>query len=569
MDTESAISIDRREFVKLAAVLIAAGSAGTVASDAAAAEGTELTVEALAEAQKITGLTFTPEELKMMLAGVKRNVKSYEELRGIDVPNSVPPAGTFFAEAYAEAVPIERAKEAKLQWREPPGAPSRPGNPEDIAYLSIPALAALMQSRKLSPVELAEIHLDRLKLIGPKLNCVVTLMEEQGLAQARRAEAEIKAGRIRGPLHGVTWGAKDLLATRGVRTTWGAKPYENQMIAEDATVVRKLDEAGAVLLAKLSLGELAMGDLWFGGRTNNPWNLERGSSGSSAGPAAATAAGLVAFAIGSETLGSIVSPCGVCGVTGLRPTFGRVSRAGAMALSWSMDKLGPIARSAEDCALVLSVIHGADPADPSSVSRPFPWPERVEMWSLRIGYLKKDFDAIGNEGTRALHDAVFKQFEKRGAKLVPFELPKFPVGAMRTVLSVEAATAFDDLTRSGRDDLLRAQQPISWPNTFRTSRLVPAVEYLRAQRVRTLLMRAMRDRMRAVDLFLAPSFFGDTLTLTNLTGHPCVAFPIGFQNGMPAGMTLVGQLFDEAKIVSVVQAYQDHTDWNTRPPNLG
>ena len=389
------------------------------------------------------------------------------------------------------------------------------------------------------------MYLDRLKRHGPTLECTITLTEERALEQARRADEEIAAGRYRGPLHGIPWGIKDLLAVKGYPTTWGAEPYVDQVIDMDATVVRRLDEAGAVLVAKLTVGALAMGDVWFGGKTRNPWNLEQGSSGSSAGSAAATVAGLVGFSIGTETHGSIIPPSTRCGATGLRPTFGRVSRHGAMALSWTMDKIGPICRSVEDCALVFDAIHGADGLDPTVRDVPFVWDANIDVRNLRIGDLKSAFDEEpeseeGREWRRMdLRGARRAPLARRGA--IPFELPKgLPVSALRLILHAECAAAFDDLTRSGRDRLMEERS--SWPNTFRQARFIPAVEYIQANRVRTLVMAALDEAMRDIDVFVTPSYAGDVLLMTNLTGQPAVVLPNGFRaDGTPVSISFIRQ----------------------------
>jgi Asp-tRNA(Asn)/Glu-tRNA(Gln) amidotransferase A subunit family amidase len=449
-----------------------------------------------------------------------------------------------------------------------PGKVTLPSNPDDLAFYSVGQLAELIRTRKLSSEKLTRLYLDRLKRYGPRLECVITLTEELALEQARRADAEIAAGKYRGPLHGIPYGAKDLLATQGIRTTWGAAPYTNQMFGADATVIQRLTRAGAVLVAKTTLGELAMGEVWYGGKTRNPWNLEEGSSGSSAGSAAGTSAGLFAFAIGSETLGSIVSPCDRCGVTGLRPTFGRVSRAGAMTLSWSMDKLGPLCRSVEDCALVLEAIYGPDGIDPSVYDTPFNYDSKLDLKKLRIGYVKADFDR--ERGERKTNDlAALDQMRTFGVELIPVELPNYPLGNILVLLSTEAAAAFDDLTRSKQDDWLKQQESGSWPNTFRERRFVPAVEYIQAQRVRYLLIQDTARVFDKVDLFIAPSLFGRTLQLSNLTGHPCVVVPNGFtKSGAPTSISFVGKLFDEGELLAVVKKYQDATGFNLKHPNL-
>jgi Asp-tRNA(Asn)/Glu-tRNA(Gln) amidotransferase A subunit family amidase len=451
------------------------------------------------------------------------------------------------------------------------------------------------------------MYLARTQRLDPQLHFVITMTDDRAREQAKKADAEIAAGKYRGPLHGIPWVAKDLLSVKGYRTTWGAAGMENQKFDEDATVVKRLDDAGAVLLAKVSLGALAQGDLWFGERTRNPWRPTQGSSGSSAGSSAATAAGCCAFGIGTETLGSISSPSTRVGATGLRPTFGRVPRTGAMALSWSMDKIGAICRSAEDCAIVLSAIHGPDNADPSVHDYGFTWDPNLDIRSLRIGYLKTEFDREPNPPTpdestleekvrtqRAnsrLNRKISKAFDdasiavlqnKLGLKLIPVELPKFPFNSIRFLLTAEAAAAFDDLTRSGRDKLLTGQESFDWPNAFRVSRFIPAVEYINANRARTLGMMQTAELFKNIDLFVAPTNSGQ-LTMTNLTGHPAVILPNGFRGddapvpasitdgggpGTPSSITFVGNLFAEAKLLAVAKAYQDATDFHLKHPKL-
>ena len=442
-----------------------------------------------------------------------------------------------------------------------------PRNFEDLAFFPVTELAELLRTRRITSVDLTNLYLRRLKAYGPGLHCVITLTEDLALEQARRADDEIAEGLYRGPLHGVPWGAKDLLAVAGYPTTWGSRVYEDQVIDVDASVVTRLEEAGAVLVAKLSMGALAMGDVWFGGRTRNPWNPERGSSGSSAGSAAATAAGLVGFAIGTETLGSIVSPSTRCGVTGLRPTFGRVSRSGAMALSWSMDKIGPICRTVEDCALVLEAIRGPDGEDPTVVDAPFNWDPEADLGAIRVGYLKSAFE--DDARTRKFDLAVLEVLKGLGVPLIPFELPEMKADDLGFILDAEAAAAFDDVTRSGRDRLMVSQGPGAWPNIFRRSRFIPAVEYIQANRARTLLMEAMARKMEAVDVFVTPSFGGGVLLVTNLTGHPAVVVPDGFDDrGNPVSISFIGSLYGEADALRVAKAYQDATDFHLRHPGL-
>ncbi|MGD8698156.1 MAG: amidase [Gemmatimonadales bacterium] len=526
-----------------------------------------ITKEMLDEAERIAGLEFDDTERDLMLQGLNSNLESFEMLRAVAVPNDLPPA--LYFNPIPPGTSVDRMEVPTR--RSEVGIDRVPSDPEEIAFLPVTHLAKLVETRRITSLDLTRIYLERLKKYGPKLECVITVTEELALQQARRADAELSSGRYRGPLHGVPWGAKDLLAEDAYRTTWGARPYKDQVIDEDATVVRRLEEAGAVLVAKLTLGALAWGDVWYEGRTRNPWNYEQGSSGSSAGSAAATAAGLVGFSIGTETWGSIVSPCTRCGATGLRPTFGRVSRQGAMALSWSMDKIGPICRSVEDCALVFDAIHGKDGRDLSIVDLPFGWDASFDPRQLRVGYLKSAFaEERENQEEWQRHDErTLETLRGLGIELVPIELPRLPVGAMSFVLSVEAAAAFDQLTLSNRDDLMVRQVRNAWPNVFRQSRFVPAVEYLQANRVRTLVMQAMAETLSEMDAYVAPSFIGDNLLLTNLTGHPCVVLPNGFRSdGTPTSITFVGRLFAEAETLALAKAYQDATDFHLRRPTL-
>ncbi len=471
-----------------------------------------------------------------------------------------------------------------------------PSDLNDLAFLPVSELSELLRTRAVTSAALTRMYLERLKRYDPRLKCVITLTEERALRQARAADEEIARGRYRGPLHGIPWGAKDLLATKGYPTTWGAGPYRDQVIDEDATVVRRLDDAGAVLVAKLTLGELAQGDVWFGRgptdagpeettrkgqRTRNPWKLDQGSSGSSAGPASATAAGLVGFSIGSETLGSISSPATRCGATGLRPTFGRVARTGAMALSWTMDKLGPLCRSAEDCALVLDAIHGSDGLDPTARDVPFTWDATVQPSALRVGYVKSAFDLPEKDpkdekrtlhATKAFDDAALGVLRRLGVELLPVELPDVPYDAMRIILVAEAAAAFDELTRSNRDEELVQQGRSDWANTFRTARLIPAVDYINANRLRSLTIAKWDELMRTVDVIVTPTGAAGLaqLVATNLTGHPAVILPNGFrEDGTPVSLTFLGGLYEEAKLLAVAHAYQTATRFHLRRPALG
>jgi Asp-tRNA(Asn)/Glu-tRNA(Gln) amidotransferase A subunit family amidase len=523
----------------------------------------------IAAAEATIGLEFTDAERELLVTDLNNALQGYANLRKAPLANSVPPAIRFDVETPGLKTlpetpgPSLRVTDERRRRRDV----TRPASDEELAFLSVADLAELVRTRKVSAMDLTRLYLARLKRHDPTLLCVVTLTEERALNQAYQVDREIRNGRYRGPLHGIPWGAKDLLAVPGYPTTWGSPIYQDQRLDETATVVRKLDEAGAVLVAKLSLGELAQGDVWFGGTTKNPWKPDQGSSGSSAGSSAATGAGLVGFAIGTETLGSIVSPATRCGVTGLRPTFGRVSRHGAMALSWTMDKIGPLCRTVEDCGLVFQAIHGADPRDPTAVDRPFRWSPRKSLAGLRLGYLKAAFDL--DHPTKSFDDAALEALRSLGLDPVPVSLEtEIPVAALRIILSAEAAAAFDELTRTNLDERMVRQGRGSWPHSFRTSRFIPAVEYLNAQRHRTLLMRRVDEVMRQVDLFVTPSAGGNVLLTTNLTGHPTLVLPNGFTpEGTPVSISFVGRLWGEAELLAVGQAYQDATGFHLKRPS--
>jgi Asp-tRNA(Asn)/Glu-tRNA(Gln) amidotransferase A subunit family amidase len=527
----------------------------------------EVTKDVLKNAEEVAGLQFTDEERELMLEGLNDQLKDYENLRTVSIPNGVPPALYFNPLLPGMSVDGERRPIRMSEVR----VDSVPADLEEVAFWPVTHLAKLIESRRVSSTDLTRMYLGRLKKYGPKLECVITLTEALAFEQARRADEEIAAGRYRGPLHGIPWGAKDLLAVKGFKTTWGATPYKDQVIEEDAEVVKRLEKAGAVLVAKLTLGALAWGDVWYGGKTKNPWNYEQGSSGSSAGSGSSTAAGLVGFAIGTETWGSIVSPSTRCGVTGLRPTFGRVSRDGAMALSWSMDKIGSMCRSVEDCALVFDAIYGPDGKDLAVIDAPFNWDAGLDINELRIGYLKSAFEEEREEQEewKAIDEQTLERMRAMGWNLVPIELPDLPISAMNIILDAEAAAAFDELTRSNQDDLLVRQIANAWPNAFRKARLVPAVEYVQANRIRTMAMLAMVEIMSDIDVYVAPTRVGDNLLLTNLTGHPCVVIPNGFrQEGTPTSISFLGKLFGEAETLAVARAYQDATDFHKKHPIL-
>jgi Asp-tRNA(Asn)/Glu-tRNA(Gln) amidotransferase A subunit family amidase len=614
--------LDRRNFMKTCSGMGLAGTLfpGVLWAQAQAQGATKITKEMIDNAAAIADVRISDEYKEMMLADLNEHAKGYEEIYKLKIPNSVDPAVLF--DPVLPGMKFETERKPMRMSKSPNVAASAPKNLEDLAFASVRELAELVRTKKVSSAALTQMYLGRLKKYDPTLKFAVTLTEERALAQAKKADSEIAAGKYRGPLHGLPWGAKDLLAAKGYRTTWGAGGFENQIIDEDATVVKRLDDAGAVLVAKLTLGALALGDVWFGGITRNPWNTNQGSSGSSAGPASATAAGCVAFSIGSETLGSISSPSTRCGCTGLRPTFGLVPRTGAMALSWTMDKLGPICRSVEDCALVLDAIYGPDGHDRTVHSAAFHWDANLDWKKLRVGYLKADFEhkpeppqaeakeepaktpeeqkkrdeqkkrreagGARAEYDRKYNDAALAKLREMGVNLIPVELPKFPYSAITVMLTAESAAAFDDLTRSGRDKLLTSQKDYDWPNGFRAARFIPAVEYIQAARARKLAMEAMAKVLDGVDVIVAPTNGGQQLVVTNLTGHPSVILPNGlrgedapkypsddpsdFQNaggpGTPTSLTFLGKLYGEAELLAFARAYQEATGFHLQHPKL-
>lgn len=518
----------------------------------------------ITEAQNLMGLYFDTAEMHQMQQNLSRNLLQYQDMRKFHLDNSVAPAIIF--KPLVIENPGETTEESHYTSYEDL---ERPESDTDLAFMTVGELSWLYRTGQVSSVELTNIYLGRLRQYSDSLHCVVTLTENLALDQARKADKEFAEGIYRGPLHGIPYGVKDLLAVEGYGTTWGAAPYQNQVIDQTATVVRKLEEAGAVLVAKLSMGALAMGDVWYGGKTRNPWNPERGSSGSSAGSAAATSAGLVGFSLGTETLGSIVSPSTRCGVSGLRPTFGRVSRYGAMALSWSMDKIGPICRSAEDCAMVFDIIRGSDGLDLSIHDAAFNYNARRDIKSLRIGYYESSFDK-DNGGSPQARD-VLKVFRKMGIEPVPVEMEfdGIPLQSLGIILNAEAAAAFDELTRSNLDSVLTSQGNWSWPNTFRSARFIPAVEYIQANRHRTILMQQMDDIMKDFDVIITTSFGGEQLSVTNLTGHPCVVVPCGFSRKInPVSISFIGPLDGEDNILRVAARYQEETGWDEMHPPL-
>lgn len=564
--------VSRKQFlVALLTSAAATGLAGSVPPELLAWEGLipaepqggqgalpDLTLDDLKAAQKISGFAFTDEQLQGILSGVR------SLSRGVRAAHALPI--TYEVEPPVKFVPVGMTpNRGKPVFRPTPVRNlKKPATPEDLAFLSVRELGALLRSKQVTSMELTQLYLQRLKAYGDKLLCVVTLLEDKALAAARQADKEIAQGKWRGPLHGVPCGIKDLFATKGDPTTWGSEPHRKQVFEYDAALVEKLHAAGAVIVAKLSLGALAQGDVWFAGRTKNPWNPAQGSSGSSAGSSCATAAGLVAFAIGTETLGSIVSPSHQCRVTGLRPTYGRVSRRGAMAVSWTMDKIGPICRNAEDCALVFSAIHGVDPADGSSVERPFSWDPGLDLKKLKVGFILGQNDDP-KDPTLIEKSPHLKLLSSLGVQLRPVRFDPVPDG-VNVILGVEAASAFDDFARSPEIELLKNS---AWPSTYRSNRFVSGVDYLRAMRGRTLHMRRFEEQLGDLDLFVASGTGGSTLFTTNLTGHPQVLVPYGVdEQGRQRSISLVGRLYDEGTILAVANRMQQALGFHLLRPDL-
>lgn len=517
----------------------------------------------LAGASAVLNLEFTEAEQTQLRPSLQERLKALERLRALSFPNELDSALGFDPRPPGFITPPPGPK---WKWS-PPKSVVRPHDDSELAWMSVAQLAALLRSRQITSEELTRFSLARLRKYGPALHCVVTLTEERAIESARRADAELRKGHWRGPLHGIPYGAKDLLDTRGIATTWGIGLNTNRIPATDAAVVQKLDDAGAVLVAKLSLGELAMGDVWFGGTTRNPWRPDEGSSGSSAGSASAVAAGLVPFAIGSETLGSIVSPSTRCAVSGLRPTFGRVSRTGAMTLCASMDKLGPIARTVEDCALVFEAIRGPAGADRTVVDAAFPDPFHRPLTSLRVGYVKSHFE--GTDPTHESRRSALETLQKLDVTLKPVTIPKHPSDALFLILSAEAATSFDELTRSHQDRTLVQQGDGAWPNEFRSARFISAVDYLQANRIRSRLIADMNQLFREIDVLIAPSFEGPLLVYSNFSGHPTVVLPSADPaQEHDASLSFTGPLYGESEILAVARAYQNTTRWNQLRPDL-
>jgi Asp-tRNA(Asn)/Glu-tRNA(Gln) amidotransferase A subunit family amidase len=545
-----------------------------------------ITLEMLKSAEATAGLEFTDEERGLLVSDVNQSLDRFEKMRSIPLPNSVPSCLRF--SPVVPGMKFDTVHRPMVMSKT--AAVKRPARLEDVAFWPVTMLAKLIERQQVSSVELTQMYLARLRRYNDKLKFVITFTDELAMEQARKADAEIAQGHYRGPLHGIPWGAKDLISKKGYRTTWGAAPYKDQIFDYDATVVTRLEDAGAVLVAKLVSGELASGDTWFGGQTKNPWSPEEGSGGSSAGPASATSAGCVGFAIGTETGGSIVGPSSRCGVYGMRPTYGRVSRHGVMALAWSLDKIGPICRSVEDCALVLHALQGTDDRDLTVTSLPFNWHSELDITKLRVGYLKPAFDEPRAVKEEKDNDAAtLDKLRSMGVQLKPIEFPACPIQDLLALMYTEFSAAFDELTRSNRDDLLARQGADSQANLYRKNRFVPAVEYIQASRIRTLLMEEMAKTMADIDVYLAPitanrgpagshptaagrgapSLVGLNTTLTNLTGHPAIVVRNGFAaDGRPTSITFVGGIYGEAEMLALAHAYQSATEWHLSHPTL-
>jgi len=526
----------------------------------AGCEKKEISINDIISSEKILGIEFSSSERDSLINTVSRRIGQYKALREIDIPNNI--SFPLFYDPLPIGMKIPQGKDS-FKFRDIKTL--RPDNLEKCAFMTIPQLAYLIRTKQVSSEELTRMYLDRLKRYQNDLQCTVTLTESLAIEQAKKADLEISNGKYRGLLHGIPWGAKDLLSVPNYKTTWGSVPFKDQIIDEKGTVVEKLEEAGAVLVAKLTLGALAWGDVWFGGKTKNPWNIEQGSSGSSAGPGSATSAGLVGFSIGSETWGSIVSPSTRNGVTGFRPSFGTVSRSGAMALSWTMDKLGPMTRSVEGAAIVFETIRGKDNIDRTVKNIQFKYPKVEDLKKMRVGYIASAFnDSVVSENDKA----SFEIIQSLGLNLIPVELPNFPTGSLSFILQAEAAAAFDELTRTNQDDLMVRQIKNAWPNVFREARFIPAVEYINANRARSLLNQEMANLMEKVDVYLIPSYYGDNLLRTNLTGHPCVVVPNGFNDkGSPTSISFIGNLYHDGNVLALAKAFQEATDWHKKYPS--
>jgi Asp-tRNA(Asn)/Glu-tRNA(Gln) amidotransferase A subunit family amidase len=570
MSTES----DRRAFLaQVAAVGFSSTCIGARANDTQPRRPGRITTDMLRQAATVTGQTFTDRELEALLQAANENVTRYEALDRATLDHGVPPP--LYFNPVVPGMTIDRVRRGLRPAPSPRVA--RPKNLEDVAFWPVSQLAALIRTRQATAVELTEMYLGRLKRYDPSLKCVVTLTENLAMREARDADREIAAGRYRGPLHGIPWGVKDLCSVKGYPTTWGAAPFKSRVLDEDATVVSKLTAAGAVLVAKLTTGELALDDVWFGGQTKNPWDLSMGSQGSSAGPASAGAAGLVGFAVGTETGGSIVEPSGICGVSGLRPTFGRVSRHGVMTMSWSLDKIGPMCRSVEDCAVVLGAMQGPDDKDLSVQDVPFNWDATLDVRKLRVGVLRAAFSKTNQTPQTDANDAAALDALRRlGVTLVDVALPEQAATAADVLLIAlgEANASLRDPVRTHPGDLVR-QDRVARQNSLA---FLTATAYLDANRFRMVLMREMARMMSEIDVYVVPFDYADytpnpvaTLNTwaTNLTGQPSVTVPHGFnEKDNPTSLTFIGRVFGEVPMLALARAYQEATGWHLKHPKL-
>jgi len=589
------MSMRRRDFMKTAGAVSVAPLAAPVVPLQAFTAGRpeqftdEITRQTLKEAEKLTGVRYTDAQRDQILRTIRAQIEHAGQLRALGLKNDDPPPALVFD----PRLPQSRVPEAKWRLQRRQDVPPLPSSESEIAFAPLTSLSEWIRSGQLSSRRLTEIYLRRIDRYADSLDCIITVTRKTALEQAERADREISAGRYRGPLHGIPYGAKDLLDTAGIRTTWGAMPYKDRIADKDAAVIEKLNEAGAVLLAKTALGALAFGYLWYDGLTRNPWNPEEGSGGSSAGSASAVAAGLMGFALGSETLGSIENPSARTGVAGLRPTFGRVSRYGAMILCWSLDKIGPMCRNAVDTLLVLKVLNGHDPRDPGSIAAPLNYDSTARIRGMRVGYMPEWF-ARENvpEEVRSIPGII----ADLGMEPVHIRLPDLPYQSLLSILRAEAAAAHEQITLSGRDQLLRGQTPLSWPNIMRQARFIPAVDYLQANRLRRKVMHILHDLFSEVDAVMAPSIpvrGGSTVMtlLTNYTGHPALTLKTGFTRTaarrsdviapefygepssgilkkVPACVSLWGPLFEEGRLCRIASALERQTGISDIHPQL-
>jgi Asp-tRNA(Asn)/Glu-tRNA(Gln) amidotransferase A subunit family amidase len=554
-------AINRRRFIECLSTAgigsaLLPGALAAVAQDAAT-----ITIDMLQAAQRIAGVSFTPDEQRRLvekLNGARGYIAGFERLRAANL-GSTQPAIVFNPVPPGKSLPGERRplRRQKIDT-------SRPSSDEQLAFLPLTHLARLVESRQVTPTELTKLYLARLKKHDPQLHCVVNLTEELALRQARQADQEIAAGRYRGPLHGIPYGLKDLLAVRGVKTTWGMSPFKDRVIDTDATVYSRLTNAGAILVAKLSTGALAVTAQWFGGLTRNPWNTQQDASGSSAGPGSATAAGLVGFSIGTDTGGSIIGPSTRNGVSGLRPTFGRVSRYGAMTLAWTQDTVGPMCRSSEDCALVFDAIYGPDGKDNTVLDLPFNWDSTLDVSKLRVGYMRAAAEGAIDEETRHNNENALRVIRALGVTVVPFALPDVPIEAIDFIRYAETAAAFEDETRAGiLAQVEQGPEQSRRPDEIRAGHFIPAVEFIQANRLRMRVMEQIDEALGDLDLFI-----GSNQALTNRTGHPVVSVPNGFSQGSPTALHLTGKLFGEQQILLLAHAFQAKTDFHLQHPKL-